>query len=195
MVKVFLRKHVKVFTVFSFLRLQSKDICYYKWIYPTFVAVLLFGVIEIGGNDYFFVDKEKLISDINALVSKLAGFYIAALAAVSSFGNEFLDNEMKGESPPTLKSLRQGKQHEEKLSRRRFLAILLGYCTGLAILLYLLGILQVHLSIDQPVFEWTQKVMHSGGQLIFVLYLWIISSLLVVTLLALHYLVERMYRE
>lgn len=192
---MFLRKHAKVFTVFSFLRLRGEDICYYKWIYPTFIFALLFGVIEIGGNDYFFVDKEKLISDINSLVSKLAGFYIAALAAVSSFGNKVLDDEMKGRSSPTLKSRRQGKQHEEKLTRRRFLAILFGYCTGLAILLYLLGILQVHLSIAQPVFEWTQKVVHCGGQLIFMLYLWIISSLLVATLLALHYLVERMYRE
>ena len=194
MVRVSLRKHIKVLTVFSFFRVQSPDIFWYKWVYPTIICFLVFVTIELWGDKYFFVDKEKLISDINALASKLAGFYIAALAAVSSFGNESLDNRMKGITPILVSKLR-GKQQEEDLTRRRFLAILFGYCIGLAIALYLLGMLQVHLSIEQPVNVWIQRAMNFGEQLVFVLYLWIISSLLVVTLLALHYLVERMYRN
>ena len=191
--KVSLRKHTKVFTVFSFLKLRSPDIFYYQWLYPTLLFFLIVGFIKFGESGFFSVDKERLILDINALVSKLAGFYIAALAAVSSFGSKSLDKQMKGRAP-ILKSKRKGQQREN-LTRRRFLAILFGYCTGLTIILYLLGILQIHLNIDQSVIEFKKKAIDVASQVVFVLYLWIICSLIVVTLLALHYLVERMYRD
>jgi len=128
------RKHTKVFTVFSFLRLRSADIFWYQWIYPSVITAIIFVGFRFFGNQFLSFDAGKLVADINSLMGILVGFYIASLTAVSSFTNENLDQVMKGRSP-TLVSTRQGKQIKENLTRRRFLAVLFGYCAALSILL------------------------------------------------------------
>jgi len=188
-----LQKHTKVFTVFSFLRLRSPDILWYQWIYPSLIFGVILGGFQILGSQFFEFDKDKLIGDLNALMGILVGFYIAALAAVSSFSNENLDQVMKGRAP-TLTTVRKGHEIKETLTRRRFLAILFGYCATLAIILYVFGVLQLHLSVTQPAAAWAQVLLSWGEKVAWWAYLWIISSLLVVTLLGLHYLVERMHR-
>lgn len=188
-----LQKHTKVFTVFSFLRLKSPDIRWYQWFYPTILFVVAYGGYQWWGDQFLSFDKGKLIADINALMGILVGFYIAALAAVASFSNENLDKVMKGRAP-TLLTVRKGNEIKETLTRRRFLAIIFGYCATLAIILYVFGVLQVHLTVTQPAALWAQAMMSFVGQAAWGLYIWIISSLLVVTLLGLHYLVERMHR-
>ncbi|MHC9237382.1 hypothetical protein ACX9MO_17290 [Pseudooceanicola sp. 502str34] len=188
-----LQKHTKVFTVFSFLRLRSPDIFWYQWIYPTAVFALVFGGFQLWGDHFLAFDKDKLISDVNALMGILIGFYIAALAAVSSFSNENLDQVMKGR-PPTLTTVRRSEEIKETLTRRRFLAILFGYCATLAIILYAFGVLQAHLTVSQPAELWAQTALSFATQVAWGFYVWIIASLLVVTLLGLHYLVERMHR-
>lgn len=188
-----LQKHTKVFTVLSFLRLRSPDIFWYQWIYPTVVFAVAFGGYQFWGDQFLSFDMDKLIGDVNALMGILVGFYIAALAAVSSFSNENLDQIMKGRAP-TLSTIRKGNEIKETLTRRRFLATIFGYCATLAIILYIFGVLQVHLTVTQPTALWAQTAMGVAGQAAWGLYVWIISSLLVVTLLGLHYLVERMHR-
>lgn len=187
------RKHAKVFTVFSFLRLRGPDIFWYQWIYPTAIFALVFCGFQLWGAQLLVFDQEKLISDVNAFMGILVGFYIAALAAVSSFSNENLDQVMKGR-PPTLTTVRKGEEIKETLTRRRFLAILFGYCATLAIILYVFGVLQVHLTVSQPREAWVQTALSIAGFVTWGLYIWIISSLFIVTLLGLHYLVERMHR-
>ena len=188
-----LQKHTKVFTVFSFLRLRSADIFWYQWIYPSIFFAVTFGGFLFWGHQFVSFDQSNLIGDVNALMGILVGFYIAALAAVSSFANENLDQIMRGRAP-TLTSVRKGNEIKETLTRRRFLAIIFGYCATLAIILYVFGVLQVHLTVTQPAALWAQTIMSVVGYIAWAIYLWIISSLLVVTLPGLHYLVERMHR-
>jgi hypothetical protein len=187
------QKHTKIFTVFSFLQLRSPDIFWYQWVYPTVMFAVVFGGFQWWGDQFLSFDTDKLIGDINAFMGILVGFYVAALAAVSSFSNENLDQVMKGRAP-TLTTVRKGNKTKETLTRRRFLAIIFGYCATLAIILYAFGVLQVHLTVMQPAAPWAQTIMTFAGQAAWGLYIWIISSLLVVTLLGLHYLVERMHR-
>lgn len=188
-----LQKHTKVFTVFSFLRLRSPDIFWYQWIYPTVIFALVFGGFHLWGDQFLVFDKDKLIGNVNALMGILIGFYIAALAAVSSFSNENLDQVMKGR-PPTLTTVRKGQEIKETLTRRRFLAILFGYCATLAIILYVFGVLQAHVTVSQPAELWVQTVLGFAIKAAWGFYVWTIASLLIVTLLGLHYLVERMHR-
>ena len=154
---------------------------------------MVFGGYQLCADQFLAFDSEKLIGDVNALMGILVGFYIAALAAVSSFSNENLDQVMKGR-PPMLTTVRKGDEIEETLTRRRFLAILFGYCATLAIILYIFGVFQVHLIVYQPAVPWVQAILSFVGQAVWGLYVWIISSLLIVTLLGLHYLIERMHR-
>lgn len=180
-----IQKHTKVFTVFSFLRLRGPDISWYQWIYPTAICAFVFGGFQLWGDQFLLFDKDKLIGDVNALMGILVGFYIAALAAVSSFSNENLDQVMKGR-PPTLTTVRKGEEIKETLTRRRFLAILFGYCATLAIILYVFGVLHVHLTVSQPEEAWVQTALSIAGYVTWGFYVWVISSLLIVTLLGLH---------
>lgn len=188
------RQHTKVFTVLSFLRMRSPDLIWYQWIYPTGIFVIFFGGSFLVNDAVLALDKDKLIGDINVLMGILVGFYIAALAAISSFSNAILDQTMKGRTP-TLQVIRHGKKISEKLTRRRFLAILFGYCATLAIILYVFGVIQSHLTITLPKFPYEELVSQIFGQIAWGAYFWLTSSLLVVTLLGLHYLVERIHRE
>lgn len=187
------RRHTKIFTVFSFLRLKSADVFWYQYTYPTIVFLIVFVGCHLLGDGLLKFEKLKLISDINSLMGILVGFYIAALAAVSSFANESLDQIMKGRAP-TLESSRGGRKIIETLTRRRFLAVIFGYCATLAVVLYIFGVIQVHFTIEQSVDCWLKNVVNIIEQISWAIYVWAISSLLVVTLLGLHYLVERMHR-
>ena len=145
------------------------------------------------GAQWLSFDLSKLIGDVNALMGILVGFYIAALAAVSSFTNETLDQVMKGRAP-TLIQIRQGSQIKETLTRRRFLSVLFGYCACLSIILYIFGVVQAHVTIVGPIAEWAKVAIVWAHCAVWACYVWLLSSLLVVTLLGLHYLVERMHR-
>ena len=188
-----LRKHTKVFTVFSFLKLRSADIFWYQWVYPTAIFLIIFVSTKWIASTWLNYDTNKLITDVNSLIGILVGFYIAALAAVSSFANENLDQTMKGRAP-TLTTIRQGQEIKENLTRRRFLAVLFGYCATLSILIYISGVFAAHVSINPLGSTWAANVLAIAEVCGWAVYIWMISSLLVVTLLGLHYLVERMHR-
>jgi len=188
-----LQKHTKIFTVFSFLRVRSPDIYWYQWVYPTILfLIILVPSIALEGYLVGF-ERSKLASDINILMGVLIGFYIAALAAVSSFTNENLDKIMKGRAP-SIKHFRQGEEVTEKLTRRRFLAILFGYCASVSIVLFIFGVLQTHIAFRAATRPWVNRVLDIGTEVAWAGYTWLLASLLVVTLLGLHYLVERMHR-
>lgn len=188
-----LRKHAKVFTVLSFLKLRSADILWYQWIYPTAAAVVILICFHWFGGQWLRYDGTKLIADINSLMGILVGFYIAALAAVSSFTNENLDQVMKGRAP-TLTTVRKGQEIKETLTRRRFLSVLFGYCATLSILIYIFGVVSAHVSLNVSGPPWSDDALIVIETCSWALYTWMVCSLLVVTLLGLHYLVERMHR-
>lgn len=188
-----LAKHTKILTVFSFLRLKSPDIRWYQWIYPTLLFAILYGAHWAYGFKILQFDTSKLIVDLNTLMGILVGFYIAALAAVSSFTNETLDQVMKGRAP-TISTMRQGSKIIEKLTRRRFLSILFGYCASISIVIYIYGVLNTHVTIQLTKKPWLDWGVYFVGEIAWIGFLWAICRLLVVTMLGLHYLVERMHR-
>jgi hypothetical protein len=186
--------HTKILTLFSFLRLKSPDIYWYQWIYPTLTLLIGYGFYWVIGSKVLEVQQHGLISDVNDLMGILVGFYIAALAAISSFTNESLDQSMKGRAP-TLSHFRQQQTIVEQLTRRRFLSILFGYCASVSIVLYVFGVLQAHVSVSPDISGWLLVANNSANLVGWSIYLWFLSSLLVVTLLGLHYLIDRMHRS
>ena len=101
----------------------------------------------------------------------LIGFYIAALAAVSSFRNDTLDRELSGR-PVKLVNARQGKKKEEILTRRRFLAVLFGYCAVLSICLYIAGSVETHFAIGEKAEPWLRQALTAGREVFLILYTW-----------------------
>lgn len=183
-------KRSKLLTPLSFLRLESADLLPYQWWIPgALTGISLFSYYLLP-HEPSMLGVNGLVARINGLLGTLIGFYIAALAAIATFPNEKLDEQMKGR-PPKLSYSRGGKNRTETLTRRRFLAILFGYSALLSIAIYGLGIITFAIEPSIPV-GLTRNVVEL---LWLTAYSFMLSSLTVVTLLGLHYLVERMHRE
>lgn len=185
----FLYNTSKLFTVASFFRLKSPDLTYFQYIYPTILTVLSFLVFAFFPSKYIVVDLKLLLTSATTLMGVLVGFYIAALAAVTSFPNASLDNIMAGNAPTITEII---DSSPTKVTRRRFLSILLGYCAFTSIIVFSLG--SVFAAVKFTL------VANSIAVLIikmfcWLLYSWLLSSLFIVTALCLHYLIERMHRE
>ena len=178
-----------LFTAFSLFRLRGGNLIYFQIIYPSLVTASIFLIYNKWGKQWLDIDVDQVVSSATTLMGVLVGFYIAALAAVTSFPNEHLDNPMAGRSTTLIDG--SGKL-DKQISRRRFLSILLGYCAFMSILIFLAGSFSAAISVKATYHNLFVSWLATGYS---VVYTWMISSLGIITLLCLHYLIDRMHRE
>lgn len=178
----------QLFTAFSFFRLSGADLWFFQYLYPTFLAAAIVGSYQYLDGNLFTIQLAGIVSSATTLMGVLIGFYIAALAAVTSFPNESLNSVMAGNAP---KIRERSSPDKQAVTRRRFLSILLGYCAFLSIFIYAVG--SVYSSVAFVPFV-SADLMAWLVCLWWTFYAWISASLLVVTMLCLHYLVDRMHR-
>jgi len=179
----------KLLTAFSFFRLRSADLRYFQYVFPTVASVgILLGYHFLAGK-FLTIKLETFVASATTLMGVLIGFYIAALAAVTSFPSESLNNVMSGDAPKMKE--RWGGQ-DVALTRRRFLSILLGYCAFLSIFVFILGSISASVDLGEDVPKMATQIITGVWWFI---YTWFLSSLLIVTMLCLHYLIERMHRD
>ncbi|WP_312529264.1 hypothetical protein [Paracoccus sp. (in: a-proteobacteria)] len=179
----------KLLTAFSFYRLRGQDLIYFQYIYPTVIVGASVLAYKLVSDGYVIVNLRAMVASATTLMGVLIGFYIAALAAVTSFPNAGLDNVMSGEAPK-IRELVHGNL--VPLTRRRFLSTLLGYCAFISIFIFVIGSISAasDLALETP-----EKVRYIFRIVWWGSYAWLLASLLVVTMLCLHYLIERMHRD
>lgn len=185
----FIANFSKLLTAFTFFRLRSGDLDYFQFKYPSFLTVISLVAYWVLSATIFDVDLAKVISNATTLMGVLIGFYIAALAAVTSFPNVSLDSIMSGDAPDIKERTGEGNS---PITRRRFLAILLGYCAFLSIFVYILGSASAAISFASTAHPMFVKAATATW---WAAYTWLLSSLLIVTMLCLHYLIDRMHRS
>jgi hypothetical protein len=178
----------QLLTAFSFFRLRGADLWFFQYVYPTVISAVIFVSYQMLEGEFFAVQLTSIVSSATTLMGVLVGFYIAALAAVTSFPNESLNSIMAGNAP---KILERSTGQRMPVTRRRFLAILLGYCAFLSIFVYAIGSIYSSVGFLPTVNDHVRAVVAATWWLF---YVWISSSLLVVTMLCLHYLIDRMHR-
>lgn len=109
------------------------------WLYP---AVLSFFFISttaaLFGIDSFLKSGGTL-SLILSFVQSLPGFYIAALAAIATFGRLDIDDILPEPTPKVVVKLR-GTDNLIALTRRRFLAMLFAFLTAESVILTIFAI-------------------------------------------------------
>jgi hypothetical protein len=179
----------QLFTAFSFFRLGGADLRFFQYLYPTVLAGAILVAYQALQRNWFMFQLDSIVASATTLMGVLIGFYIAALAAVTSFPNESLNSVMAGNAPK-IREISSNKK--EPVTRRRFLSILLGYCAFLSIFIYAVGSLYSSVVfapfINTTLSSWLISLW-------WIFYTWISSSLLVVTMLCLHYLIDRMHRS
>lgn len=179
----------KLLTAFSFFRLRSADLRYFQYIFPTIAALGIMLGYHLVAEKFLVIKLETFVASATTLMGVLIGFYIAALAAVTSFPSESLNNVMSGDAPKMKE--RWGGQ-DVSLTRRRFLSILLGYCAFLSIFIFILGSISASVDLGKDVPNTAVEIITGIWWFI---YTWFLASLLIVTMLCLHYLIERMHRD
>lgn len=176
---------------FSFLAIRhpSRLPIWVNWVLPlvaTGVFLCTFQRLGVGVNMF---GTQGLLDRLLAFVQTLAGFYIAALAAVSSFNSPHLDREMPAPAP-TMCIAYNGGMQRVALTRRRFLTSMFAYLTSLSFLFSLVAIVTLVLApVLKQSFPDAIRVLHWFGSGVFFMALFQMTC---VTFWGLFYLGERM---
>lgn len=160
-----------------------------NWILPLLVTVLVVVGLGMFGTAVNVFGPQGLLDRLLSFVQTLTGFFIAALAAVSSFNSPHLDREMPNPAP-TMWVQHNGGTQEIKATRRRFLTSMFAYLTALSFLFTLTAIATLVLAepiraaVPQVV-AWLRLLGLSG-------FLFALLQMTCVTFWGLFYLGERM---
>jgi hypothetical protein len=168
-----------------------------KWKFDLGLPLILAAVFVLPIFSSTFVTDAlgtfDIVGKLSSFLGVLTGFFIAALAAVATFGKQEMDDPMPGEPPVRLEHKVNMETYFENLSRRRFLSFLFGYMAFLTLVLYIGG--YVYLIADK---YWLAVAAPGWRTVIFrvfwCLYVFALANLLSNTLLGLFYLTDRIHR-
>lgn len=121
----------------SYLAIRHPQKWKVDWLFPVVIALVCTG---LSISDGWISDVYRAGGPVSMLLgffSSLPGFYIAALAAIATFGRNDIDNVLP-EPTPTVKLVTRGENVLVKLTRRRFLAMLFAFltCESIALVMY-----------------------------------------------------------
>ena len=177
---------------FAYLTVQrpSRLPLWVNWLLPLALAALaIFGLGKLGDTVNIFAEQ-GLLDRLLGFIQTLTGFYIAALAAVSSFNSPHLDRTMP-EPAPRMTIKYNGVLQTIAATRRRFLTSMFAYLTALSFVFSLAAI--AVLSLATPLGQaLAPSVVVVGHWLLAFGFLFIAFQLACVTFWGLFYLGERM---
>lgn len=132
---------------FSFLTIRhpSRLPLRVNWILPALATLGVLAVLVWLGSAVNVYAKDGLLDRVLGFTQTLAGFFIAALAAVSSFNSPHLDRTMPPPAP-TMYIKYNGVIQIVTATRRRFLTSMFAYLTALSFLISLVAIITLVLA-------------------------------------------------
>lgn len=123
----------------AYLRIVHKDKKKVDWIYPIALTVLTMAVLKLLIDTTYMWNEGGLASKVLGFIQSLPGFYIAALAAVATFGKRGIDQYFPDPKPYIYKKM-QDESVKLYLTRRAFLCMLFAFLTCESIILILFSI-------------------------------------------------------
>lgn len=173
----------KLFKPLNYWRLKHPEKLWFDLILPSLVSLactyLLFSVVKIN-----LIGSDGLINLVNGLLQILSGFYIASLAAVSTFQKEGMDDVMKGSGAIKLKG--------NAITRRTFLSYMFGYLAIASIFMYLVGGLVMLLANE--IKSLTPEVLSVMTPIALFIYIFFFFNIVFTTVLGMHFLIDRINR-
>lgn len=151
---------------------------------PLIIAAIALLLINNSPLQLRFIGDNGFVKLVNNLLQILVGFFVASLAAVATFQRSGMDEPMVGTSP-TL--------NKKKVTRRQYLCYMFGYLSFMTISLYFVGgILELMMPTIKLMLGNSFNQFRQVG--IFV-YLTLVANIILTTMLALHFLTDRLVRE
>ena len=119
----------KLFKPIQYLFIKHNEKKWFDFILPFIFALIISLIIHFLPKPISLIGTDGVISLVNGMLQILSGFYIASMAAVSTFQKQGMDKIMDG-SPVIL--------FGNALTRRQFLTYLFGYLAFMSIFMALL---------------------------------------------------------
>ncbi len=123
----------------AYLYIVNTDKRKVDWLYPIVLAALTLALLEYFLSDEYMWKSGGLVSMTLGFIQSLPGFYIAALAAVATFGKRGIDRYFPDPMPYINKKV-QGEKTKNFLTRRTFLCMLFAFLTYESIILIIISI-------------------------------------------------------
>ncbi|EPJ8753842.1 hypothetical protein [Pseudomonas juntendi] len=153
---------------FGYLSIQHPYKWVVDWLYPSILAMALTITLFLLDSEASYYAPGNLISLILSFVQSLPGFYIAALAAIATFGRSDIDNIIPEPTPKVIIRFR-GSTNIVDLTRRKFLAMLFAFLTAQSILVVIFSIAMM--TFGKSIFDSTVAGPASGVVFSFVILL------------------------
>ncbi len=187
---------MKLLAPLSYLRISHDEKRRYDLWYPLCGAVLITVIYLCMDEPFSILGKNGLVPQVNGLLTVLIGFYIAALAAISTFANPTIDETMAG-NPPTIREMYRGKKILVPLIRRRFLCYLFGYLALVSFVVFGFGLVASLFTNSIVALVSTIPFAHAGvvvKAFFLLLYSLVLLNMITTTLLGLYYLAVRIHQ-
>lgn len=175
--------------------LHSKVV--YDWILPIAAASAIWGLFSwLGLSLSVFADSELPKRLIDLLVLMIV-FYMAALAAVSTFDREGIDTPLRGDDALLwIQNPDTGEYYDKRLTYREFISYLFGYLSFLSLCMYVFVVamniiwpaLSKHFQSNATV-TWFIDVM--VDPIIFFFVFAVMCQLVITSMLGIYFLTER----
>lgn len=133
---VFLRQVLKPFA-YLFIKHQFK--WQMDWLLPGVLTVISALMVLLVWKDINVYGDTGFIARVLGFIQNLPGFYIAALAAIATFGRNDIDTVIPRPTP-TIVEVRNGQESVIPLTRRRFLCLMFAFLTAECVVLVLASI-------------------------------------------------------
>ncbi len=178
---------------FAYLSIQhdSSLPAWVNWAIPMILAGLACALFTWIGFGAGLVSDNGFFARVLGFTQGLAGFYIAALAAIATFSNADMDQLMPG-NPPTLVIHHNSGKETIRLSRRRFLSQLFAYLTALSFVISLVSIMALAVGVNvKTIFN---PAYVNLAKIVFLFfYFLVLSQMTTITLWGIYYLGERIH--
>lgn len=181
-----------IFRPFMFLAIRHPKKHYFDFLFPGVASIITVVALAVAQSQINVFGNEGVIDRILSFLQILPGFYIASLAAISTFNKAGIDDYMPDPSP-NMKIKMGGELNVIKLTRRRFLCLLFAYITMLSILLCLTALFSVSFSSYFLGVLPVESKFYIYVTFLF-LYFFFFWQLITVTFLGIYYLGDRLHQ-
>jgi len=183
----------QLFRPFGYLKIKHPAKKVVDFSIPLLMMVVALIALALTRSMINMWGQSGLISMIQGLVQGLPGFYIAALAAVATFGRQTELDTVIPEPTPTIQTWYGTGKVEIGLTRRRFLCLMFAHLTALSIVLSVFA--SFGISLAAPIR--TALAPHFIDLLFYLasgVYFFLLFQMLIVTMWGLSYLSDKMHQ-
>ncbi|KAF0255608.1 hypothetical protein [Pseudomonas putida] len=186
--KVFLGQLCRPFAYLA-IRHEHKKIM--DWFFPGILVGLSAIVLLAWGEKINLYGSSGVLSKILSFIQNLPGFYIAALAAIATFGRSDIDSIIPAPTP-LITEFRGGEEQEVALTRRRFLSMMFAFLTAECVIIILgsIGLLTLAGDLDKSSIPYASTI----GAAAFLLIMLFFFQMILTTFWGLYYLGDKVHK-